>query len=54
MEVSGAYGFGPPQNSEASPPLSNSTAIISFSAVVYRFYGAGRCENIVKVKKVKY
>ena len=21
MEVSGAYGFGPPQNSEASPPL---------------------------------
>ena len=22
MEVSGAYGFGPPQNSEASPPLA--------------------------------
>ena len=48
MEVSGAYGFGPPQNSEASPPLVASTSRFDISSdlfVVIRFLPLGVLAN---------
>ena len=45
MEVSGAYGFGPPQNSEASPPLL--LTVCAFTGVVaFSYYYKQGCDPL--------